>query len=54
MQLGYHLYVMATQSTDVEATKGIQYASAFVLLVLTFALNLTAVVFRNKLRVKHG
>ncbi len=54
MQLGYHLYVMATQSPDVEATRGIQYASAFVLLALTFGLNLTAVIFRHKLRVKHG
>ena len=54
MQLGYHLYVMATQSPDVEATKGIQYACAFVLLALTFALNLTAVIFRHKLRAQHG
>lgn len=54
MQLGYHLYVMSTQSSDVEATKSIQYASAFVLLSLTFSLNLTAVLFRYKMRVKHG
>lgn len=53
MQLGYHLYVMSTQSTDVEATKGIQYASAFVLLVLTFLLNFTAVLFRYKMRSQH-
>jgi phosphate transport system permease protein len=54
MQLGYHLYVMSTQSSDVEATKSIQYASAFVLLVLTFLLNFTAVIFRSKMRTKHG
>ncbi|MBI1807076.1 MAG: phosphate ABC transporter permease PstA [Ignavibacteria bacterium] len=54
MQLGYHLYVMSTQSTDVEATKSIQYASAFVLLMLTFSLNLTAVVFRYNMRSNHG
>lgn len=53
MQLGYHLYVMATQSSDVEATKSIQYASALVLVLLTFTLNLTAVLFRYKLRVRH-
>jgi len=53
MQLGYHLYVMSTQSTDVEATKGIQYASAFVLLVLTFLLNFTAVLFRYRMRSTH-
>ena len=54
MQLGYHLYVMATQSSDVEATLGIQYASAFVLLLLTFILNLVAVLFRYRMRVKYG
>ncbi|NTW48224.1 MAG: phosphate ABC transporter permease PstA [Chlorobiales bacterium] len=54
MQLGYHLYVMSTQSTDVEATKGIQYASAFVLLAMTFSMNLVAVLFRYKIRNKHG
>jgi phosphate transport system permease protein len=52
MQLGYHLYVMSTQSTDVEATIGIQYATAFVLLALTFTLNLFAVVFRSRLRAR--
>ncbi len=53
MQLAYHLYIMSTQSTDVEATKGIQYASAFVLLMLTFSINLTAVFLRYKLPSKH-
>lgn len=54
MQLGYHLYVMATQSADVEATLSIQYASAFVLLAITFVLNLTAVLVRHRMRVRHG
>jgi phosphate transport system permease protein len=53
MQLGYHLYVMSTQSPDVNATLSIQFASAFVLLCLTFSLNLIAIVFRYKLRIKH-
>ena len=52
MQLGYHLYVMSTQSTDVEATLGMQYATAFVLLILTFLLNFSAILFRYRLRVK--
>ena len=54
MQLGYHLYIMSTQSPDVEATQGIQYASALVLLALTFTLNLTAVIFRHRLRARNG
>jgi phosphate transport system permease protein len=52
MNLGYHVYVMSTQSTDVEATKGIQYATAFVLLLCTFTLTLTATVVRYKFRKK--
>ena len=50
MVLGYHVYVLATQSPDVEATKPILYATVLVLLVLTFALNLTAILIRMRLR----
>lgn len=52
MHLGYHVYVMATQSPDVEATLGLQYATAFVLLVLTFTLNLSAIILRYRIRSK--
>ncbi len=52
MNLGYHIYVMSTQSADVEATKGIQYATVLVLLGVTFFLNLIAVLLRLKLRSK--
>lgn len=52
MQLGYHLYVMATQSPNVEATLGIQYATALVLLVLTFVLNFSAIYLRYRLRIR--
>jgi phosphate transport system permease protein len=50
MELGYHLYIMATQSTDVEKTMGIQYATTLVLLLLTFTLNFSAVFLRYRLR----
>lgn len=50
MQLGYHIYVMTTQSTNVEATMGIQYATTLVLLALTFMLNFTAILLRYQLR----
>ena len=50
MELGYHIYIMATQSPDVEATRGIQYATTLVLLILTFALNFSAIFLRYKLR----
>lgn len=52
MELGYHIYVMATQSPDVEKTKPILYGTVLVLLVLTFLLNLTAVLIRSKLRAR--
>jgi len=50
MELGYHVYVMTTQSPDIEATKPILYATVFVLLVLTFALNIVAVLVRSQIR----
>jgi ABC-type phosphate transport system permease subunit len=36
----------------VEATKGIQYATAFVLLMLTFSLTLVAIIIRYRFRKK--
>ena len=50
MELGYHLYIMTTQSTDVEKTLPIQYATTLVLLLLTFALNFSAIFLRYRLR----
>ena len=50
MELGYHIYIMATQSADVEATRGIQFATTLVLLVFTFSLNFVAVYLRYRMR----
>nr|WP_277989587.1 phosphate ABC transporter permease PstA [Corallococcus sp. NCSPR001] len=52
MHLGYHTYVLATQSPDVEATRPLLYATVLVLLLLTFALNLVAVLIRARTRRK--
>jgi phosphate transport system permease protein len=52
MELGYHVYVMSTQSPDVDATKPILYATVVVLLGLTFLLNAAAVVVRSRMRRK--
>lgn len=52
MELGYHIYIMSTQSPDVEATRGIQYATTLVLLGLTFTLNFAAVFLRYRVRTK--
>ena len=52
MHLGYHVYVLATQSPDVEATRPLLYATVLVLLALTFALNLVAIAIRTRTRRK--
>ena len=50
MELGYHVYVLTTQSPDVEATKPILYSTVLVLLAVTFALNFVAVLIRSRIR----
>jgi phosphate transport system permease protein len=50
MELGYHIYVLSTQSPDVEATKPLVYATVLTLLGLTFLLNFTAIALRGRLR----
>jgi phosphate transport system permease protein len=54
MELSYHIFIMATQSTDAETTLPIQYGTTLVLLGLTFLLNLTAILFRIHFRRKLG
>lgn len=50
MHLGYHVLILSTQSPDVEATKPLLYGTVFVLLALTFLLNLTGVIIRTRTR----
>lgn len=50
MHLGYHTYVLATQSPDVEATRPLLYGTVLVLLALTFALNAVAIAIRTRTR----
>jgi len=50
MNLGYHIYIMSTQSSDVEKTMPIQFATTLVLLILTLSLNLVAVLIRSRIR----
>jgi phosphate transport system permease protein len=50
MELGYHIYILATQSPDVERTKPLLFATAVVLLGMTFLLNLAAIIARGRLR----
>jgi phosphate transport system permease protein len=43
---------MSTQSSDVDATRGIQYSTTLVLLAMTFAFNFLAIIFRYQIRKK--
>lgn len=52
MVLGYHIYTMATQSPDIEATKPILYGTVLVLLMLTFLLNFVAIFIRSRIRTR--
>lgn len=52
MDLGYHVFVLSTQSPNIEKTRPILYATVLVLLVLTFALNFTAILIRARVRKK--
>ena len=50
MNLGYHVYVLATQSPDVDRTKPLLYGTVLVLLTLTFLLNVVAIAVRMRFR----
>lgn len=50
MDLCYHVYVLATQSDNVEKTRPIAYATALVLVALTFSLNFVAILVRARMR----
>ncbi|HEY0787284.1 MAG TPA: PstA family ABC transporter permease [Thermoanaerobaculia bacterium] len=52
MHLGYHVLILSTQSPDVDATQPILYGTVFVLLILTFLLNLTGVLIRARTRAR--
>jgi len=53
MSLGYHIYIMSTQSVNVDQTLPIQFATTLVLLLLTFTLNFVAVLIRSRIRRAH-
>lgn len=50
MTLGYHIFVMTTQSPDIDATVPIAMGATLVLLALTFSLNLVGIVIRSHTR----
>lgn len=47
MALPYHLYVVATSGTDLEASRPIAYGTALVLIAIVFIMNMLATFLRN-------
>lgn len=50
MALPYHIYVMATAGTHIQATRHLQYGTAIVLITLVLALNMTGLILRYRFR----
>ena len=50
MALPYHMYVLATSGTNIEATRPIQYGTALVLLVLVLIMSSAAIYIRERCR----
>lgn len=53
MALPYHLYVVATSGTDIEASRPIAYGTALVLITIVLIFNLLATFIRLKLEKKN-
>ena len=54
MALPYHIYVLATASTDLEATRPIQYGAILVLIGLVLGTSAIGVVARSRLAARSG
>ncbi len=54
MELSYHIFAMATQSSDITKSMPIAFGTAFVLVVLVFAFNLVGILYRARLRRKRA
>jgi len=52
MALPYHIYVLATAGTNIEATRPLQYGTAIVLISLALGMNLITIIWRARLRKK--
>lgn len=50
MALPYHIYVLATAGTEIEATRPLQYGTAIVLIALVLGMNIFAIIYRSHLR----
>ncbi|WP_168796959.1 phosphate ABC transporter permease PstA [Vibrio sp. H11] len=53
MHLGFHIYDIGFQTSNIEAARPLVYATSFLLVTVIVALNLTAISIRNNLREKY-
>lgn len=52
MDLGYHVYILSTQSPNIDQTRPLLQATVLVLLLLTLSLNIVAILIRSQMRKK--
>ena len=52
MALPYHIYVLATAGTNIEATRPLQYGTVMVLVALVLGIDLIAILIRSSVRRK--
>jgi phosphate transport system permease protein len=50
MALPYHIYVLATAGTNIEATRPIQFGTVLVLVGVVLGIDLVAIVIRSYMR----
>ncbi|MGO2318104.1 MAG: phosphate ABC transporter permease PstA [Vibrio toranzoniae] len=53
MHLGFHIYDVGFQTSNIEAARPLVYATSFLLVTVIVGLNLTAINIRNNLREKY-
>ncbi|CAM2844240.1 phosphate ABC transporter permease PstA [Vibrio neptunius] len=53
MHLGFHIYDVGFQTTNIESARPLVYATSFLLVSVIVGLNLTAISIRNNLREKY-
>lgn len=54
MHLGFHIYDVGFQSPNVEAAKPMVYMTTLLLIIIVVALNLAAIIIRNRLKKKYA
>ncbi len=53
MHLGFHIYDLGFQSPNVDAARPLVFATAFLLVLIIIALNLTAITLRDRLEARY-